>query len=69
MGFFSFLLLFFAFLYLLLRLAPWLLRFALLRWMKKVNTPPTPSAKKRNTTPSKKQDTAFGEYIDYEEIE
>ena len=69
MGFLSFLLLFFALLYLFLRLAPWLLRFALLRLMKKVNTPPSPSSENKRTAPPKKEDKNFGEYIDYEEIE
>lgn len=69
MGFLSFLLIFFAVLYLLLRLAPWLLRFALLRWMKKVSTPPPPSPRKYQPKKRKKDNSTFGEYIDYEEIE
>ena len=68
MGFLSFLLTLFAVFYLLLRLAPWLLRIALLRYMNKAN-PQSQRPTKQQPTNTKKDKPLFGEYIDYEEIE
>lgn len=69
----EFILIFFALIFLFRRLAPWILRFFMIRLFKKVQEQQTEQQKqsKSTTNPNKtkKSSDDLGEYIDYEEID
>ena len=69
----EFILIFFALILLLRRLAPWILRFFMSRLFKKVQEQQSQQKDQpKTTTNSKKTKTSskdLGEYIDYEEID
>lgn len=69
----EFILIFFALIFLLRRLAPWILRFLMARLFKKVQEQQSKQQKQRKETTASiktpKSSEDLGEYIDYEEID